>query len=420
MAEKNNDVAVLRRLAERYAGVAADPRQDKRRRLWTDHYSLRPARPPIMTRFGMHNVWAREVFADPNMECVDPFCRAYERYLRMELFQDDIGDDAIMEPWLTMGAVRKGNEGGLWGVKLGHTSTGRDGDAWKFDPPIVDIEADMDRLVAPPHCIDEDATARNRERLAELVGDILPIRVDRGPECRHFRADISTDVTQLLGMTELMVAMYEQPDALHRLLAFMRDAILANQDAAEAAGDFSLADTMNQGEPYCHELPWPAMELGAKRERLWGFCAAQEFTLISPAQHDEFVFQYQTPIFEKYGLMHYGCCEDLGEKIDMLRQWKNLRSIAVTPRADVARCAEQIGTDYVCSWRPNPTDMVCSAWNEERVRRIVGNALQIFQANDCRVHVNLKDVETLQGEPDRMRRWVELVRRIIDEVWTAC
>jgi hypothetical protein len=415
---EQHDVDILRELGEAYARIATDPKQDERRRLWADHYSLKRTRPPVIAGFGMWNVWAREVFADENMECRDPELRGHERGLRMALFQDDIGDDTIQEPWFHVQAVRERHEKGLWGINLGRTTTGHDGDAWKFDPPVQNIVGDMEKLKAPRHEIDEEATAAKAERMRQILGDILPVHVDRGPICRGFQADISTDMTQMLGMTELMVAMYEQPEALHSLAAYMRDAILAVQDAAEEAGDYSLAESMNQGQPYCHELPWPEPNShGARREQLWGFCAAQEFALVGPQQHEEFLLQYQKPIFEKYGLMHYGCCEDLGRKIDMLRDWENLRSIAVTPAADVAVCAEQIGPDYVSSWRPNPTDMVCTAFDEDRIRRIVGSALETFQSNDCRVHLNLKDVETLQGETDRMRRWTALVRRIIDEVW---
>ena len=96
----------------------------------------------------------------------------------------------------------------------------------------------------------------------------------------------------------------------------------------------------------------------------------------------------------------------------MLRQLKNLRSIAVTPVADVRACAEQIGRDYVISWRPNPTDMVCAGWDEARVRRIIGDG-----AEACRhgfFHIHLKDVETVQGDPTRLARWVALVRVTLD------
>ena len=161
--------------------------------------------------------------------------------------------------------------------------------------------------------------------------------------------------------------------------------------------------------PYSEELPAPRPNSApCTRQDLWGFFAAQEYALISPAFHDEFLFQYQLPIMEKFGLVHYGCCEDLTRKIDMLRQLRNLRSIAVTPRADVAKSAEQIGTDYVISWRPNPADMVCCGWDEQKVRRIVGEALQACRGG-C-MHIHLKDIETVEGEPERLKRWVEVVR----------
>ena len=164
--------------------------------------------------------------------------------------------------------------------------------------------------------------------------------------------------------------------------------------------------------PYADELEPMRPNSGPRRRQdLWGFCAAQEFTLISPAFHDEFLFQYQMPIMAQFGLVHYGCCEDLTRKIDMLRQLKNLRSIAVTPTANVRRCAEQIGTDYVMSWRPNPTDMVCAGWDEARIRRIIRDGLAACRGGF--VHIHLKDVETVQGDPTRLARWTRLVREVI-------
>ena len=97
----------------------------------------------------------------------------------------------------------------------------------------------------------------------------------------------------------------------------------------------------------------------------------------------------------------------------MLRSIKNLRSIAVTPAADVKSCAEQIGRDYIISWRPNPTDMVCTGWDESRIRRIIREGIQ-----SCRngfFHINLKDIETVQGDPSRLARWMTIVRGEIEQ-----
>jgi hypothetical protein len=404
----HRDVEVLRDLAGRYRELTELPIQEERRRLWSAHLSLRPTRPLVLATFGMWNVWCREVFGDAAMRCVDPFYREYERTLRMRLFQHEVGDDFIFEPWLTVRAAVHGPWRGMWGVYEANHAPDVEGGAWSFDPPLKEW-ADLARLTAPVHVVDEAATARAVEKLGDAVGDELAIDVDRSPAASGFMADISTSLAGLRGLEPIMVDMYESPAQLHRLLAFMRDGILANQQAAEDAGHFTLTCGQNQSMIYADTLEPPRPNSGPRRRSdLWGFCAAQEFTLISPRMHDEFLFQYQLPIMSHFGLVHYGCCEDLTRKIDMLRQLPNLRSIGVAPRADLARCAEQTRGDYVLSWRPNPADMVCAAFDEPRIRRTLREGSSICAG--LPMHLHLKDIETVQGEPGRLARWVRLVR----------
>ena len=411
--DARDDVAVLRDLAMRYVEVASSPRQRVLRRLWRDHNSLRPTRVLVRATFGMHNVWCREVFSDQAMACQNPFLRAHERSLRMQLFQHEVGDDSVLEPWITLSAKQPRGWGNIWGVEETHSDR-VEGGSWQFRPPVA-TWADVARLSPPPHEIDEAATARDAARLREAVGGILPVHVERGPVCQAFLMDLSYNVAQLRGLEQLMIDMYESPRELHALMAFLRDGVLANQAAAEAVGDISAFSQANQAGLYSDVTLPPAPNVyGCKRSQLWGFMAAQEFELISPAQHEEFLLQYQLPILAKWGLTAYGCCENLTRKIDMLRKVPNLRIIAVTPRADVRKCAEQIGTDYVLSWRPNPADMVCCQFDESLIRRIIRSGLEASRG--CRVHIHLKDIETVQGDPGRLARWVKIVRQVVDEV----
>lgn len=415
MLGNRKDMAVLRELAEQYAELAARPIQDQRRKLWSAHLSLKKTRPLVLATYGMWNVWCREVFGDPAMKCEEPFYREHERFLRMQIFHDAVGDDYILEPWITQHAALKGR-GGIfgeaWGVDPNWRRPGVEGGAWKAQAPIQSWD-DVKKLIPPRHEIDEAETRRLADALKEAVGDRLEVDVNRDPLLMGFGGDISTTLGGLRGIEQFMIDMYESPRELHGLLALLRDGILANQDAAERAGDLSLTSHSNQAMPYSDELEWFRPNSGPRqRSQLWGFCAAQEFTLVSPQFHDEFLYQYQMPIMARYGLVHYGCCEDLTRKIAMLRQLKNLRSIAATPRADVKKCAEQIGADYVISWRPNPTDMVCAGWDEGRIRKIIGEGLSACR--DGFVHVHLKDVETVQGETDRLARWTAIVRDIAE------
>jgi len=178
-------------------------------------------------------------------------------------------------------------------------------------------------------------------------------------------------------------------------------------------GDWTLTNNFNQAMTYANELPQPKANSGpVSRNKLWGFFAAQEFALISPEMHEEFMLNYQIPIMKNFGLVSYGCCEDLTKKIDMLRKVPNLRRIAVSPWADVGKCAEQIQRDYVLSWRPNPSNTICNDWNPAFIRQTVKEAMEASKG--CNVDITLKDVQTIQGEPLRFKEWIKIVRDVSD------
>jgi hypothetical protein len=229
-------------------------------------------------------------------------------------------------------------------------------------------------------------------------------------------ADISTVLGHLRGIENIMLDMLDNPEWMKGIVKFLSDGVLKAQDEAEAAGDWSQSAHENQSMTYAEELPDPAANVnGVRRSQLWGYMAAQEFTAVSPEMHEEFLIRYQRPIMDKFGLIAYGCCEDLSNKIGMLRSISNLRRIAVSPFANVARCAEQIGRDYVLSYRPSPADMVSYGFDPERIRSILRRDLALCK--ECHTDITLKDVETVGGDPTRVKRWVELTREVIEEVY---
>jgi hypothetical protein len=402
------DVQILRELARQVAEIAARPVQEERRGLWRRHNSLQPTRPLLYVRGGV----AFNDILEPQLKCEDPFYRAHERHLRRMIFQDTVGDDFIIEPWITQRASYVTPEEGLWGVPVQRTPSTEEGGAWKCDPPLKEPE-DIEKLLRPHHRIDEEATARNVEKLQEAVGDYLEVNVDRAPVYRVWHADISTDLGYLREIEQFMWDMVDRPEWLHELVGFLRDGVLTTHEEAEEAGDWRLANSENQAMPYSLELPDPeANSDPVDRDELWCLCAVQEMAQVGPDMHDEFVLQYQLPIIEKFGLVAYGCCEDLTNKIDMLRQVPNLRRIAVTPWADVARCAEQIGDDYVYSWRPSPANQVCVQFDPDYIRKTVREAMEATRG--CHVDITLKDIQTLEGEPERLREWVQIVRDVTD------
>ncbi len=404
-----HDVQLIRDLAKRYAEIAAKPIQDERRDLWRRHNSLQRTRPLIYMRWLA--AWNEHPWAQP--ECEDPFWQGHERFLKQMIVQDTIGDDYVIEPWITQRASVKMPPDGPWGVKYNRIPSTEPGGAWKYDPPLKELD-DINKLVEPHHVIDEETTRRNFERLQDAVGDILEVSLDRSPAYTVWRADLSTDLGYLRDIGQVMWDMMDNPEWLHRLLSFMSHGVQTVHEEAEQAGDWRLCNHQNQAMPYALELEDPrANGEPVTRDKLWCFMAAQEFALISPAMHEEFMFRYQFPILEKFGLVAYGCCEDLTRKINYLRPLPNLRRIAVTPVADVAKCAEQIQEDYVFSWRPNPAEVMCCGFDREHIRKVIRDGMEASKG--CYVDITLKDVQTIEHEPERLPEWVRIVREITDE-----
>ena len=65
------------------------------------------------------------------------------------------------------------------------------------------------------------------------------------------------------------------------------------------------------------------------------------------------------------------------------------------------------------SWRPNPTDHVCTSFNPDRIRRQIKEGRRILEKYGCHYEVNLKDVLTVHGDRERCREWVRIAREAL-------
>jgi hypothetical protein len=412
-AATSGDIAIIRDVARRYAELVARDSNAERRSLWRRHNSLeRVERVPIHIR-----AFAWSEMPEATLQCTDAALRSAERHMRMALKRASFKDDTMFESWVPVRAAQVLPGEGSWGPGIRWTENRAEGGAGVHDAPLKSLE-DIEKVIPAPHRIDEQRTSRRLNRVREAIGDIVTVVADRAPIYCCPAADISNDVAMLRGLEQILWDMYDHPEWLHRLLGIMRDGILENQRGAEAAGDWRLLNHDDQAVSYARELPDPsADESPVKRRQLWGRFAAQEFTSVGPAQWDEFMLRYQEPIMANFGLVTYGCCEEMSSRIPLLKRVPNLRRIAVTPVSDAAKCAELIGDQYVASYRPSPADMVSYKWDGQRVRKILKRDLAAFKANNCIVDITLKDVETVENDPDRVAKWVQVARHVCEEVF---
>ncbi len=147
--------------------------------------------------------------------------------------------------------------------------------------------------------------------------------------------------------------MMDRPEFLHQIIA----GYTANQDSLmtqlEELG--LLEDELTElhcTPAYTDDLPKAGSGESVRLKNVWFRSMAQMFSTVSPAMHDEFELEYMRPLMARCGLVYYGCCEPLDNKISLLKTILNMRKIGVSPWADIESCAEQLGSDYVYARSP--------------------------------------------------------------------
>jgi hypothetical protein len=167
-------------------------------------------------------------------------------------------------------------------------------------------------------------------------------------------------------------------------------------------------------ETWCDDLPKPGYDPAHTRAAdCWVSGAAQIFSEVSPAMHDEFEIEYAREFFDGFGLVYCGCCEPLHDKIDIVKKLPNLRKNSITPWADVRKSAEQMGADYVLSRKPNPATVAVPRLDEEDLRKDILETLTICRENNTPCEFILKDISSACYNPENLTRWEQVVMETI-------
>lgn len=402
-----NEKSYIRDLAKEVVEIGNSPIMNERRKAWSNHNELIFDRPLIYIR----SIPFTHILPDKDLKCTTPEYRKLEREFLLNKYRLNIADDYIIEPYVTVDAHINTPAAGMWGVpcSLGeHVEA--DGSA-AYNPSLLEL-SDIEKLEVYDYEIDEKKTAENYEKKYDILGDSIPIDINYQSHVLHmWQTDISTPLAKLRGLEQIMWDVYDEPEWLHQVLSFMQEKILLHLDQMEAAGTIKAINNQNQAMPYANSLVPPTFNTKVSSPKeLFGYMAAQEYTSIGPDFFKEFMFDYQKPILERFGLVAYGCCEDLSQKIDIIKELKNLRRIAVSPFADVKKCAEQIGSDYVVSYRPNPATAVSMGIDEDFIRKDLRKNFDIFKQNNSIFDITLKDVETIKKDPNAIYTWTQIVR----------
>ena len=403
-----SDLNILRELAKRQLEISQVPVNQERRRLWYKHNALQGERPIVLAEAG---IVFNELVPASSLSCQEEWARGLERTLRSTIFQyEHIQDDAVVEPYIKCNWHVNVSNYGI-PIQRVHGDIGGERGSYRWDAPIKDLLVDFEKLHPRTYSVDREGTLAWKAHLEQVFEGILEVRLRGG---FWWTVGMTWTAIDHIGLENLMLFMYDDPEGLHRLMAFFRDDHIAFAEWLEKEGLLTPNnenDYIGSGSRgYTTELPQTNDGI-VRLKDLWVLSESQETVGISPEMYAEFVFPYQRAVIEKFGLSYYGCCEPVHERWECLQQVPNLRSVSVSPWCDQEFIAEAMGRNYVFSRKPNPTLISTERFDEDAIRKDLRYTLDV--AKNCEVELIMKDVHTLAGEPWRLARWVQIAREEI-------
>jgi hypothetical protein len=387
------EVARVRDLARQVAEIAAGPEQELIRKRWRDVNALKkPDRAPV---------WTSGLPPVPEPECADPYLRGVESRLLRLLAAHDLGMDAVIDGHFGVEAELGIDRDRFWGPEVRKVRP-EGGGAFRDDPPLK-TEADFDLLRFPKFEFDGAATRERADRANQLLGDVLPVRIMCAPGPPLLR-QLGSSAQELRGQEQLLYDVVDNPELVHRLMGFLRDAVLQGMDQLEELGlltPYTLLGPTTYSGPI-----GPAVEDGRLRfANLWIMANNQTLALISPDMFEEFVLDYQKPILRRFGLCNYGCCEDNSDRMDRIKSIPNLRTFVCNAWTSLDKAIENFGRGYVIKWEQKASDVVLPPDTAAMARHLEEGARKL---RGCRYQIVLRSVTTLGGHPRRLHQWVRI------------
>jgi len=397
-----NDKNILRQLAHHWMELASLPVMAERKRLWTLLHDLRAERPMVY----FETDFLAGYVGDEELLCQDARNRVLEKSMRWKIrHAEEIGDDIVVEPcWRVCWQLTASD----YGVPIPMT-TDQESGGFAFEHPVHEPE-DVGKLHPRSWSVDREATRAEVRRIEEIFGDILPVEL-QGTAMIH--SALTQDLYKLIGNENLLLWVYDAPDALHRAMAVLRDDRLAFFDWLDREGLVGLncnSTVVAAGSPgFTTGLPQPDYAGRPRVRDVWTWMESQETSMLSPEMFGEFFLPYMADVAKRFGLVYYGCCEPVHDRWDLIRQAiPNIRTVSISPWCDRRLMAEKVGQSAVLSRKPSPPPMSGERPNWDLLEQDLDETLDATRG--CNLEIIFRDVYQIFGDRPRLRRWVEMVR----------
>jgi hypothetical protein len=406
------DRAILRELASQVAEIAALPVQRETIALWKALNGLRPVRPMVMIdQVCWHEM---NVNDELTMRTENPFCHDLETRLRRTLYQwKHMRVDMVVEPFINISKVIRSTGMGIE-VKEQRAILDPENDiVGHLYLDQLKTEEDVERIHPPVLELDREATAEVEAAAHDIFDGLLSVRMQGLFPAYNIWDQLST----WRGAQNILFDLGDRPEFMHRIMSRLTHAYISLLDQAEEKGLLGYGQaTIHCTGAHTDELPAPGFDPNHPRAKdLWTFGMAQIFAAVSPRMHQEFELDYVIPIYERFGMVYYGCCEPLHTKVDMIKRIPHVRKVSMSPWVNISQGAERLGKGLVFSRKPNPAFLAGPTWNPEIVRQDLQEVQDACARYGTPVEFILKDISTVAYQPQRLWDWAQVAMRIVKQ-----
>jgi len=401
----------LRELAKKQMEYAKLPVMEERARNWVSLNTGKPFVPPIVVES-----WTFDPYILPACvyKCENPAARDIEYVLLKNIREHElINDDKVMPDVFHVDNIVDIDYFGVPVDEIHVRDQYGDEIAYKYDHPIHDLEKDLCILKSTSILNNKSETEERIAYTQDILGDIIPVQVRGQPPI----VGLTWHAVKLMGMEALFLAIYDQPDAVHRLMRYLTDSFITVLRFYETEGLLTSNTGNNDiglgSYGFLEDLP----EKGSTTLKdVWAWVEAEETSPVSPEMFEEFFLPYIKEVAALIGFVYYGCCEPLQDVWpSIIKAIPNIKKVSISPFCDEHLMGDFLrGTNIVFSRKPSSNYLgVSGSWDEEQWRNHIRQTTHA--ARGCQYEIIMRDLYRIDSL-ESVKNAVEITR---EEIFNA-
>ncbi len=413
MSISSQDKNILRQLGEQYINIAGLPVQKEKIKLWKSLNRGDMQRPMVC----IDQIPWNELNGNGELTChvEDLFFRGIELDLRRKIYQwSHFPVDMVIEPFITIPQSIHNTGYGL-GAEVEYLSLNENETApSQHYKRILNDDEDINKINDMKITVDEKLNTLHMQQAKDIFDGIAPVVLSHGLQ---FHLGIWDYMTTVLSIEDAYLEIMDRPDFVHACMERLTQSVIAGiHTANQLKIHDDITNTCHCSYVYTDELlPDCGKGKGPVSKNSWAFGMAQLFSSVSPQVTEEFELPYITRMAEHFGMIYYGCCDRLDDRMEFVKKIPNVKKVSCSPWSDRKIFAEKIGSELIMSNKPSPAFVATTNVDWDEVKNDLQSTIDAAKANNVNLELILKDISTVNFQPERLTQWAEIAMKLVEK-----